>query len=297
MGRRRKKKAGDRDSELAIATFAVVFSVAFLYTRDFVTAIYISVGVVVFAALLVAYFLFLRSEQRDRFGSSSGFSAPPRSDQGLSKTTLDILDKQQARRDFVAPYQPKNTKPDKWSIALIKSLDWKVYEDLCAGYFKAKGRRAEVTSLGADGGIDIFLYKLDEPEKLLGVAQCKAWSKKPIGVREIREFFGVMTDARCPNGIYLTTSSYTSDARAFTEGKRIQLVDTERLLKLILALPDESRTSLLNQATAGNYTTPSCPSCGTKLISRSSSKGKKVGQSFWGCRNFPHCRYTMRQAS
>lgn len=154
-----------------------------------------------------------------------------------------------------------------------------------------------MTGLGADGGVDIFLYKRDDPTKLISVAQCKAWSKKPIGVREIREFFGVMTDMKCSRGVYLTTSSYTSDAQSFVQGKRIDLVDGERFLRLIHALPDEAKISLVQQAMSGDYTTPSCPNCGTKLVSRSSVKGKNSGQSFWGCRSFPKCRYIMRQAT
>ncbi len=35
----------------------------------------------------------------------------------------------------------------------------------------------------------------------------------------------------------------------------------------------------------------SCPRCGGKLIVRTSKKGKNVGQSFYGCSNFPKCRY------
>ena len=294
MARRRKKNS---NGDLATAIVVMVFISAFLFTRDLESAIYISVFVIFCATLGVAYFLHSRDRKRGGFPSPSIFSEPRRAAPSPPKIRTDILDKKQSRTPIVVPSQPKHVPPANWSVGLIRSLDWKVYEDLCAGYFKATGRRAEVTSIGADGGVDIHLYRLDKPEKLQGIAQCKAWSKKPIGVREIREFFGVMTDVGCPTGVYLTTSSYTSDAQSFAEGKRIKLVDTGKLLKLILALSDEAKTSLLNQATFGDYTTPSCPNCGTKLISRLTSKGKNVGRRFWGCRNFPKCRYTMRQAS
>jgi restriction system protein len=292
---RRRKKNGD--SDLATAIVVVVFISAFLFTRDLESAIYISLFVLVCVALGVAYFLYSRARKRGGFASPFNFSAPRRAAPSPPNVRPDILDKKQSRGPVVVPSQPKHMPPAKWSVALIRSLDWKVYEDLCAGYFKATGRRAEVTSLGADGGVDIRLYRLDKPEKLQGIAQCKAWSKKPIGVREIREFFGVMTDVGCPTGVYLTTSSYTADAQSFAEGKRIKLVDTDKLLKLILALPDEAKASLLNQTTYGDYTTPSCPNCGTKLISRLTSKGKNAGKGFWGCRSFPKCRYIMRQAT
>lgn len=35
-----------------------------------------------------------------------------------------------------------------------------------------------------------------------------------------------------------------------------------------------------------------CPKCGNKLILRTAKKGENVGSQFYGCSNFPKCRYT-----
>jgi len=190
-----------------------------------------------------------------------------------------------------------DTKPTEWSLELIKSLDWKRFEELCAAYFQAKGRKAKVTNLGADGGIDVLLYENSDSEKLLGVVQCKAWTQKPVGVKQIRELLGIMTDAGCPLGVYVTTSGYTPDAKAFAENKHIKLMTAADLLKLIHQLPADVQSKLLKQTTAGDYTTPSCPNCGTKLILRTSRRGNRPGQKFWGCRNYPRCRYIMQAKS
>mgnify|MGYP006284710423 FL=1 len=141
--------------------------------------------------------------------------------------------------------------------------------------------------------MDVLLYGESDPEKVLGIVQCKAWREKLVGVKEIRELLGLMTAQGCPMGVYITTSSYTPDAKAFAEGKHIKLMDTGQLLQLIQELPSESQALLLEKTTEGDYTTPSCPNCGTKLVSRTSRKGKNAGQFFWGCPNFPGCRYTM----
>lgn len=34
-----------------------------------------------------------------------------------------------------------------------------------------------------------------------------------------------------------------------------------------------------------------CPKCGSKLVIRTAKKGANVGKSFYGCTNFPKCRY------
>lgn len=34
-----------------------------------------------------------------------------------------------------------------------------------------------------------------------------------------------------------------------------------------------------------------CPRCGGKLVLRKASRGENAGNSFYGCSNFPKCRY------
>lgn len=53
-------------------------------------------------------------------------------------------------------------------------------------------------------------------------------------------------------------------------------------------LPAAAQLQLLAFATEGDYTTPSCPSCGVKMIKRESKRGV-----FWGCRHYPRCRQML----
>jgi Zn-finger domain associated with topoisomerase type I len=41
---------------------------------------------------------------------------------------------------------------------------------------------------------------------------------------------------------------------------------------------------------------PVCPRCGEKLVIRIAKKGERQGKQFWGCSNFPKCRYTEEMA-
>src|SRR3569623_3225904 len=175
-----------------------------------------------------------------------------------------------------------------WSLDLIRSVEWKRFEELCDNYFKAKGWTTKPANFGPDGGGDIFLYGRDST-KPLGIVQCKAWGSAVVGVKEIRELFGIMIDIGSTLGIFITTSAYSQDAKRFAADKHIKLLDGSQLLGLIEALPSEQQKTLLATAIAGDYKTPSCPKCGVKLVIRDSHKSR-----FWGCRNFPRCRYTMR---
>ena len=39
--------------------------------------------------------------------------------------------------------------------------------------------------------------------------------------------------------------------------------------------------------------TATCPKCAGALVQRTAKSGQKAGESFWGCANFPRCRYTQ----
>ena len=39
---------------------------------------------------------------------------------------------------------------------------------------------------------------------------------------------------------------------------------------------------------------PVCPKCGGELVKRIATKGQYAGQKFWGCANFPKCKFTQK---
>lgn len=181
----------------------------------------------------------------------------------------------------------------RWSMDLLKALEWKRFELLCAGYFETLGFKAKVAREGADGGIDIHLYPEGSDAPGI-VVQCKAWNAYQVGVKPVRELLGVMTAARIAEGAFVTTSDYTDEARQFAEGNNLQLIDGEDFLRKIAATSPERQATLLQLATAGDFTTPTCPSCGIKMVER---VAQKIGERFWGCARFPSCRRTFRMTS
>lgn len=188
----------------------------------------------------------------------------------------------EAQNRALADASVLSAKPE-WSLALLRQIEWKLFEDLSAAYYREKGIQAETTSLGADGGIDIKLYQ-DESGSPTSLVQCKAWSRQ-VGVREMREFLGVLSHEKIGKGFYMTSASFTEDAKNFAGDHGITLITGEMLLMMIQRLPEESQQKLLRMITCGDYTTPTCPNCGVKMVKRSSKRGE-----FWGCRNYPRCR-------
>ncbi len=179
------------------------------------------------------------------------------------------------------------SSPSEWSLPLIQEIEWKKFEELSTAYYLEKGITAKATSLGADGGIDIKLYQ-DDSGNPTSIVQCKAWSSTQVGVKEIREFLGVMTHEKIAKGFYMTSGVFSIDAKVTATSNKITLINGELFLAMIKRLPDKSQQKLLALATEGDYTTPSCSSCGTKMIKRN---GKR--REFWGCKNYPRCKQML----
>lgn len=175
-------------------------------------------------------------------------------------------------------------KPNKWSLELLRELEWKRFEILCGAYYAKRGFRVETIACGADGGIDakLFFGKIKDP---VGLVQCKAWSTKLVGVKPVRELLGVMAHNKVSRGIFHATGKFSGDALEFARANRIQLIGGTDLIANIGTLPETAQQELLAAAVEGDYKTPTCPSCGIKMRRVSGARG-----DFWGCSNYPRCK-------
>src|SRR2546425_340034 len=146
---------------------------------------------------------------------------------------------------------------------------------------------------GAEGGAALGLVAegADQPSI---VVQCKGWNVYTVGIKQVRELRAVMAAAGVPQGVLVACGTFTSEAKEFSRGENIQLIDGTELLRKIGALAPEQGQALLKLATAGDFSTPTCPACGIKMTARTSST---EGRRFWGCLNYPRCKRTFFGAS
>jgi len=160
----------------------------------------------------------------------------------------------------------------RWSLELLRRLEWRRFEELCAAYYEV-----------AEGA--------DKPPS---VVQCKPSSVYTVGIKPVRELRAAMAAAGVPQGVLVACGTFTSEAKEFSRGENIQLIDGGELLRKIGALAPEQGQALLKLATAGDFSTPTCPACGIKMTARTSST---EGRKFWGCLNYPRCKRTFFGAS
>ena len=174
----------------------------------------------------------------------------------------------------------------------VNSLSWQEFENLVGEIFLGRGYSVEnVGGDGADGGIDLRLRREGETT----LVQCKRWKVSKVGVKPIREFFGVMAAEEADRGIFVSSGIYTNEALRFAEGKPLELIDGGQFAEMAKSFQAHahikeagSPATCLADATPER---PTCPSCGEPMVRRAKS-GKNAGQEFWGCSAFPQCRGT-----
>jgi restriction system protein len=177
----------------------------------------------------------------------------------------------------------------QWTPELLKRLDWRRFEELCAAYFEIQGFRTDLAYSGADGGVDIKVYEQGAKSPSM-IVQCKPWNAYRIGIKDVRGLRAAMASGNFREGVLLTSGKFTQEARDYADKERISLVDGAELLAKIGALAPEKSLALLKVATQGDFMTPTCPSCAVKMVSR---KSTTHGRAFWGCRNYPGCKQTF----
>jgi len=165
-------------------------------------------------------------------------------------------------------------------------LTWSQFERLIAEFYRRRG--ATVTARGgssSDGGVDLSLTDLRGDRLII---QCKHWRSRLVGVRPLRELWGVMSDEKADGAIFVTSGSFSADAVAFAQGKRLELIDGPKLHTMIAqvkgTLPAPSPASPEHAVSL-----PRCPRCDSPMVLRTAKRGALSGKQFWGCSTYPTC--------
>jgi len=181
--------------------------------------------------------------------------------------------------------------PRVWTESILKEIEWKRFETVTKEFLNMTGYLAQETKVGADGGVDIRITKQGN-SAFQGIVQCKAWNAYKVGVKPVRELFGIMAAEKVAVGMLISSGTFTAEAEDFAKGK-VVLIPGWKFLEHILKLSEENRQRLLEIALEGDYQTPTCPQCDLKMTLREVKSGKNSGSKFWGCVRYPRCRQTF----
>ncbi len=123
----------------------------------------------------------------------------------------------------------------------IKKKDPRFFEGLAVdlllamGYGGSRKEAGEAIGKSHDGGID-GIIKEDKLGLDIIYLQAKRYENGSIGVEEIRSFVGALTAKNASKGIFITTASYSKDARKYKEQvpQKVILIDGADLVDFMI---------------------------------------------------------------
>ncbi len=188
-----------------------------------------------------------------------------------------------------------NFLSDEEILAMLKGITPSQFEQKIADMFTRLGYRTEVTGGANDGGIDVIAHK-DGKKYFI---QCKKFMIREVTPHDVRDFLGAITNVNnlADKGFFVTTNGFTMMAEKAAEGNpKIELIDGTRLVQYYkMAYGETASERPFTPAVPMPPSPPQdarvCPQCGGKLVLRTAHQGNYAGRQFWGCSNFPNCKY------
>ena len=179
---------------------------------------------------------------------------------------------------------PVRPAPEPTLSEKLRKIDWFQFEKLIEMIYRHRGFAVE-RSGGAnpDGGVDMVVTSATEKF----VVQCKHWRTWKVGVKEIREFLGTLTDTGIKKGVFITSNSYTADARQLAAKHGIEILDESNLIRML------EKTGLMYSREVSELFADKrkfCPKCEREMVLKTAHA---TGNQFWGCSSFPRCKFTM----
>ena len=98
----------------------------------------------------------------------------------------------------------------------------------------------------------------------------------------LQELYTLLAAEDIRRGYVVTTGRFSVAARDYAEEKHLTLLPGDIFLEKLNALPGPARTEIMHAASAGDCTTPSCPTCEAKM-----ARSTDV-PPVWRCGNHPN---------
>jgi len=179
----------------------------------------------------------------------------------------------------------------KKTLLSLKQMSWKEFEHFVGTFFEKRGYSVEVTGGLKDGGIDLIVRK----SGVISYVQCKKYRENHVTLSMMRDFYGAISSQANTNpSFFVTTGTFTLDARKFAEENLIEAIDGNRLMEYLKTVDLAATPSVVGAtnafAAASEQKGRKCPDCGEPMVVRVAKKGAHANEPFWGCSTYPKCK-------
>jgi len=161
------------------------------------------------------------------------------------------------------------------------------FEEFCADILRGNGyTNVEVTKASGDHGIDVLASK----DGLRYAIQCKRYSK-PVGNKAVQEAYSGKAIYKADVAVVMSNMDFTSQAIDDARKLGVELWDRNKIYSL-----QKRGNVVIEESIAPDNASEDlvCPKCGGNLVIRTAKRGANIGSKFYGCSNYPNCRYTKK---
>ena len=146
-----------------------------------------------------------------------------------------------ALASFIGHGRRRQLLDSQTGIDSLRRMSWRQFEQLAGEAFRRQGYAVEETGLGgADGGIDLILRKNGQTT----LVQCKQWQNRQVGVKVVREMYGLLVHHQAAAVKIVALGDYTPDAHRFAQNKPIELIHGGELIATVRKLQtDKARAT------------------------------------------------------
>ena len=161
------------------------------------------------------------------------------------------------------------------------SMSGEEFEEFCANILRGNGyTNVEVTKASGDHGIDVLASK----DNVKYAIQCKRYSK-PVGNKAVQEAYSGKDIYKADVAVVMSNMDFTPQAIEDARKLNVELWNRDK----IYSLQKKGNVEISEPFEENNLT---CPKCGGTLVLRTAKKGANAGSQFYGCSNYPNCKYT-----
>ena len=135
---------------------------------------------------------------------------------------------------FNLKVRPRQSPKKRQPVSLVlRNMEPREFENLVAALYEQQGYGVRLTAGSHDRGIDILAERSGGGGRERIAVQCKH-TQGSVGRPVLQQLWGVVSDDHSiTRGDLVTSGSFTAEARQFSSGKRLTLIDLEQLRTLV----------------------------------------------------------------
>lgn len=187
--------------------------------------------------------------------------------------------------NFIMEYYFELKKQEKYlnsGINIVDNLSGIEFEEYLLAHFIKLGYKGTLTPKTNDYGADLILKKGND--KI--VVQAKRYSNK-VGIEAVQQIIGAREYYKANKGMVVTNNYFTPNAINLAASSGIELWDRKNLLNIFYR--SNGKDQLVELFGEKIIKKRVCKLCNSEM----KLKNGKYGD-FYGCCNFPKCRYTEK---